>query len=113
MYKVIINIFYAALSTSSDESLSVRRLKECKDLWIYHCARAKGLTTLGRIFQKAKSASKTESEPILHSRVHNLNGIDPDHASRGVEPGQSSQTTMAPQVVNIVSRRLIWKQSMK
>lgn len=60
-------------------------------------ARAKGLRTLGRIFQKAKSASETESEPILHSGVHNLNGVDPDHASRGVEPGQSSQTTMAPQ----------------
>ena len=49
-------------------------------------------------FQKAKSASETESEPILHSGVHNLNGVDPDHASRGVEPGQSSQTTMTPQV---------------
>ncbi|GJT02162.1 S-adenosyl-L-methionine-dependent tRNA 4-demethylwyosine synthase [Tanacetum coccineum] len=50
--------------------------------------------------KKAKSASETESEPILHSGVHNLNGVDPDHASRGVEPGQSSQTTMAPQITN-------------
>ncbi|GJY45720.1 chaperone protein DnaJ 10 [Tanacetum coccineum] len=61
-------------------------------------ARAKGLRTLGRIFQKAKSASETESEPILHFGVHNLNGVDQDHSSRGVEPKQSSQTTMAPQV---------------
>ncbi|XP_071733012.1 chaperone protein dnaJ 10-like [Rutidosis leptorrhynchoides] len=53
--------------------------------------RAKGLRTLGRIFQKAKSDNG--NEPILDSGMHNLNGVDPDHA----EPGQSSQTTMAPQ----------------
>lgn len=56
-------------------------------------ARAKGLRTLGRIFQKAKSANGNESEPILHSGMHNLNGVDPDHN----ESGQTSQTTMAPQ----------------
>ncbi|GKE61977.1 chaperone protein DnaJ 10-like protein, partial [Tanacetum coccineum] len=60
-------------------------------------ARAKGLRTLGWIFHKAKSASETESEPILPFGVHNLNGVDQDHSSRGVEPKQSSQTTMAPQ----------------
>ncbi|GJZ20939.1 DnaJ heat shock N-terminal domain-containing protein [Tanacetum coccineum] len=62
-------------------------------------ARAKGLRTLGRIFQKEKSASETESEPILHFGVHNLNGVDQDHSSRGVEAKQSSQTTMAPKVL--------------
>nr|GEV70919.1 DnaJ heat shock N-terminal domain-containing protein [Tanacetum cinerariifolium] len=61
-------------------------------------AGAKGLRTLGQIFQKVKSASETESEPILHFGVHNLNGVYQDHSSRGVEPKQSSQTTMAPQV---------------
>ncbi|KAJ9553746.1 hypothetical protein OSB04_017791 [Centaurea solstitialis] len=59
-------------------------------------ARAKGLRTLGRIFQKAKSAE--ESEAILNSGgMHNLNGGDPDHASRSTESGQSSQTNIAPQ----------------
>ncbi|XP_076954007.1 chaperone protein dnaJ 10-like [Bidens hawaiensis] len=58
-------------------------------------ARAKGLRTLGRIFQKVKSANGNESDPILNSGVHNLNGIDTEHASRGTESGQSSQTTMA------------------
>ncbi|KAD2804651.1 hypothetical protein E3N88_38028 [Mikania micrantha] len=60
-------------------------------------ARAKGLRTLGRIFQKAKLANGNESDPILHSDMHNLNGFETDHASRTTEPGQSSQTTMAPQ----------------
>nr|GEY50843.1 hypothetical protein [Tanacetum cinerariifolium] len=60
-------------------------------------ARAKGLRTLSRIFQKAKSISETESEPILHFGVDNLNGVDQDHSSRDVEPKQSFQTTMAPQ----------------
>ncbi|XP_024989754.1 chaperone protein dnaJ 10-like isoform X1 [Cynara cardunculus var. scolymus] len=61
-------------------------------------ARAKGLRTLGRIFQKAKSANGDESETILNSGgVHNLNGGDPDHASRAAESGQSSQTSIAPQ----------------
>lgn len=55
-------------------------------------ARAKGLRTLGRIFQKAKSDNGNVSEPILHTGMQNLNGVDPDHA----ESGQSSQTTMAP-----------------
>ncbi|KAI3816897.1 hypothetical protein L1987_10682 [Smallanthus sonchifolius] len=60
-------------------------------------ARAKGLRTLGRIFQKVKSANGNVSEPILHSGMHNLNGVDTDNASRSTESGQSSQTTMAPQ----------------
>ncbi|KAK9064002.1 hypothetical protein SSX86_017874 [Deinandra increscens subsp. villosa] len=56
-------------------------------------ARAKGLRTLGRIFQKAKSVNGNETEPMLH----NLNGVDTDHASKSAESGESSQTTMAPQ----------------
>ncbi|KAK1416530.1 hypothetical protein QVD17_32321 [Tagetes erecta] len=58
--------------------------------------RAKGLRTLGRIFQKAKSANENESDPTLHSGMHNLNGVDADQVSRTTESGQSSQTTMAP-----------------
>ncbi|KAL8218354.1 hypothetical protein R6Q57_021727 [Mikania cordata] len=60
-------------------------------------ARAKGLRTLGRIFQKAKSANGNENDPMLHSDMHNLNDFETDHASRTTEPGQSSQTTVAPQ----------------
>ncbi|KAJ0764003.1 putative DNAJ-containing protein [Helianthus annuus] len=60
-------------------------------------ARAKGLRTLGRIFQKAKAANGNEGDPILNADMPNLNGVDTDHASRTAEPGQSSQTTMAPQ----------------
>ncbi|CAH1430907.1 unnamed protein product [Lactuca virosa] len=63
-------------------------------------ARAKGLRTLGRIFQKAKTGNGSEGE-MLHggSGMHNINGVDGDNVSRGAEFGQSSQsqTTMAPQ----------------
>lgn len=63
--------------------------------------RAKGLRTLGRIFQKAKSSNGTEGEMLQQDGLHNnLNGgIDGDHVPRGQEFGQTSQsqTTMAPQ----------------
>ncbi|KAL7589686.1 chaperone protein dnaJ 10 [Lactuca sativa] len=63
-------------------------------------ARAKGLRTLGRIFQKVKTGNGSEGE-MLHggSGMHNINGVDGDNVSRGAEFGQSSQsqTTMAPQ----------------
>ncbi|GJY75350.1 DnaJ heat shock N-terminal domain-containing protein [Tanacetum coccineum] len=76
-------------------------------------ARAKGLRTLGRIFQKAKSASETKSEPILHFGVHNVNGVDQDHSSRGVEPKQSSQTTMAPQIPSTKNKKKRAKEEIK
>ncbi|KAI3816228.1 hypothetical protein L1987_15920 [Smallanthus sonchifolius] len=60
-------------------------------------ARAKGLKILGRIFQKAKPINGNESDPMLHSGMHDPNGADTDHASKAAESGQSSQTTMAPQ----------------
>ncbi|KAJ0489269.1 putative DNAJ-containing protein [Helianthus annuus] len=61
-------------------------------------ARAKGLRILGRIFQKAKPAvNGHESEPMLHSGMHNLNVEDTDDASKAAESGQSSQPTMVPQ----------------
>lgn len=55
-------------------------------------ARAKGLRTLGRIFQKVKSVNGNESEML-----HDMNGVEGDNVSRGVESGESSQTTMPPQ----------------
>ncbi|XP_021284444.1 chaperone protein dnaJ 10 [Herrania umbratica] len=46
-------------------------------------ARAKGLKTLGKIFQRAKSANGSESESVLtdtvHSTVHTLNGSEPSY----------------------------------
>ncbi|KAK1419686.1 hypothetical protein QVD17_28949 [Tagetes erecta] len=59
--------------------------------------RAKGLKTLGRIFQKVKPANGNESEPMLHSGKHDANGADTDHTSKAAESGQSSKTTMTPQ----------------
>ncbi|KAF3446968.1 hypothetical protein FNV43_RR12148 [Rhamnella rubrinervis] len=37
-------------------------------------ARAKGLKTLGKIFQRAKSTNRNESETVLNSTIHKLNG---------------------------------------
>ncbi|XP_076881766.1 chaperone protein dnaJ 10-like [Bidens hawaiensis] len=59
--------------------------------------RAKGLKTLGRIFQKAKPANGHENEPMLNSGMHDPNGIDSDHKPKAAESGQTSQTTTAPQ----------------
>ncbi|KAK1553805.1 hypothetical protein Q3G72_003834 [Acer saccharum] len=40
-------------------------------------ARAKGLKTLGKIFQGAKSANGSDSETVLSGGVHKLNGNEP------------------------------------
>ncbi|KAI3670716.1 hypothetical protein L1987_87710 [Smallanthus sonchifolius] len=46
---------------------------------------------------KAKSANGNESEPILHSGMHNINKFNTNNASRTTESDQSSQTTMVVQ----------------
>ncbi|OMO94657.1 hypothetical protein COLO4_16222 [Corchorus olitorius] len=67
-------------------------------------ARAKGLKTLGKIFQRAKSANGSESEPGLSSAVHKLNGSEPnsDGSSFNATPKlvnqeESSHSTFALQ----------------
>ncbi|XP_010270672.1 PREDICTED: chaperone protein dnaJ 10-like [Nelumbo nucifera] len=42
-------------------------------------ARAKGLKTLGKIFQRAKSANGCENEPMPNSSVHKLNESQQNH----------------------------------
>lgn len=42
-------------------------------------ARAKGLKTLGKIFQRVKSSNGNEDEAMLNSAVHKLNGSEPSH----------------------------------
>lgn len=49
--------------------------------------------------QKVKPANGNESEPMLHSGKHDMNGVDTDHTSKAAESGQSSKTPMAPQVI--------------
>ncbi|GKU98231.1 hypothetical protein SLEP1_g11261 [Rubroshorea leprosula] len=72
-------------------------------------ARAKGLKTLGKIFQRTKSANGSESEPVVSSAVHKqLNGSDTSHdgsstntlpkSSNWVESSHSSIVSQSPYV---------------
>ncbi|KAK2988149.1 hypothetical protein RJ640_020631, partial [Escallonia rubra] len=59
-------------------------------------ARAKGLKTLGKIFQRVKSANGSESESAVNSTTHQLNGSEssePSHAaySPNTSPKYSSR----------------------
>ncbi|MFS7918421.1 hypothetical protein Hanom_Chr03g00200811 [Helianthus anomalus] len=67
-----------------------------KQLWLRENLKMQLPMEQSYYFYKPKSANGNGSEPILN--MHNLNGVDTDHASRPAEFGQSSQITMAPQV---------------
>ncbi|VVA92060.1 unnamed protein product [Arabis nemorensis] len=60
-------------------------------------ARAKGLKTLGKIFQKNKIAS--ESDPLVRAELHKLNGNgqDRDDASTSPKSDEASHSTSGPQ----------------
>ncbi|CAH8253036.1 unnamed protein product [Arabidopsis lyrata] len=60
-------------------------------------ARAKGLKTLGKIFQKNKIAS--ESDPLVRAELHKLNGNgqEHDHASTSPKSDEASRSTFGPQ----------------
>ncbi|KAA3454140.1 Chaperone DnaJ [Gossypium australe] len=68
-------------------------------------ARAKGLKTLGRIFQRAKSANGSESETVESSgTVHTLDGSEPNYdssslnaSSRSLNQEELSRSTFASQ----------------
>ncbi|XP_077229494.1 chaperone protein dnaJ 10-like [Tasmannia lanceolata] len=45
-------------------------------------ARAKGLKTLGKIFQRTKSAKTSESEAAANGEAHNLNGNEQSNGAR-------------------------------
>lgn len=55
-------------------------------------ARAKGLKTLGKIFQRVKSANGNENESVLNKAVHKLNGSETsnDACSPSTSPKSSS-----------------------
>jgi len=53
-------------------------------------ARAKGLKTLGKIFQRVKSANGNESETAVNSTVHKLNESESGHDSPTASPKSSS-----------------------
>lgn len=66
-------------------------------------ARAKGLKTLGKIFQKAKSANGNEGEPLA-GNVQQLNGSEQNHLAGSptrspisFNPEEASYSTFAPQ----------------
>jgi len=60
-------------------------------------ARAKGLKTLGKIFQKNKIAS--ESDPLVRAELHKLNGNGQDHvdASKSPRSDEASHSAFGPQ----------------
>jgi hypothetical protein len=60
-------------------------------------ARAKGLKTLGKIFQKNKIAS--ESDPLVRAELHKLNGNgqEHDHSSTSPKSDEASRSTVGPQ----------------
>ncbi|KAM7513938.1 hypothetical protein LguiA_003521 [Lonicera macranthoides] len=53
-------------------------------------ARAKGLKSLGKIFQRVKSANGNESETAVNSTVHKLNENESGHDSPTASPKSSS-----------------------
>ncbi|XP_010459811.1 PREDICTED: chaperone protein dnaJ 10 [Camelina sativa] len=59
--------------------------------------RAKGLKTLGKIFQKNKIAS--ESDPLVRAELHKLNGNGQDHENASTSPksDEASRSTVGPQ----------------
>lgn len=66
--------------------------------------RAKGLKTLGKIFQGVKSSNGSEGDPVLNSSAHETNGRDarqnagsPTASPRVTNPYQESYTTFASQ----------------
>ncbi|KAJ8747887.1 hypothetical protein K2173_014534 [Erythroxylum novogranatense] len=67
-------------------------------------ARAKGLKTLGKIFQSVKPTSESEVDSVLDGKLHKLNGSEPssDACSPGISPKSSnpeepSHTTLTSQ----------------
>ncbi|CAH2036666.1 unnamed protein product [Thlaspi arvense] len=60
-------------------------------------ARAKGLKTLGKIFQKNKIAS--ESDPLVRAELHKINGNDEDRNDTSTSPksDEASHSTFGPQ----------------
>ncbi|KAM7258454.1 hypothetical protein ACFE04_014195 [Oxalis oulophora] len=60
-------------------------------------ARAKGLKTLGRIFQRAKTANGSESEPPSSTQKLDGNTSSPNSSPKAVKPEEPSHSTFAPQ----------------
>ncbi|GMP44293.1 hypothetical protein CsSME_00013293 [Camellia sinensis var. sinensis] len=67
-------------------------------------ARAKGLKTLGKIFQRVKSTNGNESEATLNNTIHKLNGGEPNFGScspslspKSSNPEEASYTAFASQ----------------
>ncbi|KAB5567975.1 hypothetical protein DKX38_001768 [Salix brachista] len=68
------------------------------------CARAKGLKTLGKIFQRVKSANGGEGETVLGGSLHQLNGrepssdaFSPNTSPKSRSPEEASYSTLASQ----------------
>ncbi|KAF5956148.1 hypothetical protein HYC85_009004 [Camellia sinensis] len=68
-------------------------------------ARAKGLKTLGKIFQRVKSTNGNESEATLNNTIHKLDGGEPNFgpcspslSPKSSNPEEASNTAFASQV---------------
>ncbi|XP_071724625.1 chaperone protein dnaJ 10-like [Rutidosis leptorrhynchoides] len=62
-------------------------------------ARAKGLKTLGKIFQRVKSTNGNETDPLSDTTTQKLHGkaSSPNSSPKAVNPDEPSRSTFAPQ----------------
>ncbi|KAL8130692.1 hypothetical protein V2J09_019847 [Rumex salicifolius] len=56
-------------------------------------ARAKGLKTLGKIFQRTKSSNGNDNETVVEAAVHKLNGCESSHDRSMEKTNSASETT--------------------
>ncbi|KAF2310837.1 hypothetical protein GH714_017544 [Hevea brasiliensis] len=67
-------------------------------------ARAKGLKTLGKIFQRVKSSNGSESDTALDGAVHKLNGSAPSHDATCPSTSPKSRSLEEPSYGTLASQ---------
>lgn len=66
--------------------------------------RAKGLKTLGKIFQRVKSSNGSESDTVLDGALHKLNGNAPNHDASGPNASPKSRNLEESSYSTLVSQ---------
>ncbi|XP_048226591.1 chaperone protein dnaJ 10 isoform X2 [Ricinus communis] len=67
-------------------------------------ARAKGLKTLGKIFQRVKSSNGSESDTMLGGALHKLNGSAPGHDTSSPSTSPKSRNLEEPSYRTLTSQ---------